>query len=146
VVNASGQSKWSTQLYKMAMTLAAFLALVTPAALVSLKSVADLARLKMCKDQHICKGRCIYRGTGKFPCKNCGKLKQKMCRNYHGLETEEELVSRLVYEYLFGMISIDNLLSNSWMDKSLRDCGHHERMRRLVNNIDTTKCGWLRVN
>ncbi len=82
-----------------------------------------------------CKGKCAYRGTGKYSCSGCSRLNKSMCRAYHTVDAVDELVSRLVYEVIFGIISINDVAQGRWLDRRLRDPGHHYWMVRLVERI-----------
>jgi len=146
VKSQRSRSYWGLAL--MAMTVTMFLTLVSPLALCGLKSVSDLAQLKLIKDKHLCHGRCIHNSTSKYPCKNCSRLKQRMCRGYHGLDSaEQELICRIVYEYMFGFITFTHITSSTWMDSTIRDWGHHERLQRLLCKIDPSNCTskWIKL-
>ncbi|NDD53594.1 hypothetical protein EBZ39_06910 [bacterium] len=118
------------------LSVAAFLELVSPLALMVLCSVGDLVRLKNVMQTSVCCGKCAYSGTGKYPCNKCTKLKQKMWSGYHDLEDpEHELVCRIAYEYLFGIIGVSDI-AGRWLDSKIRDPGHHERVCRLVRKLN----------
>ena len=60
-------------------------------------------------------------------------------------EVEDELVLRLVYEFIFDIISLDSIIQKKWMDSSLRDKGHHNRMCLLVKYCkNIQKYSWLK--
>ena len=81
-------------------------------------------------------GKCTYRGSGKYPCSQCSKLNKSLCKNYHNKDFDavDELVSRLVYETVFDIISINDVRDGKWLDPRLRDEGHHYWMVGLVGN------------
>ena len=58
-----------------------------------------------------------------------------MCASYHGEGVYEELIRRLEYEFVFGMIGLSDLTSDRWMGRCNRDNGHYERIRRLVRRL-----------
>jgi hypothetical protein len=121
---------------------------LSPKFVIDLGSVLELEGIKHVKDTHICTGKCKACNTSLFFCSKCKGLNKKLCRRYHDLEPLEELVSRLVYEYMFGMISAADIAQGRWMERCRRDYGHHERIVRLVSRIDPaklTKCRWLVV-
>ncbi|NBU34202.1 hypothetical protein EBZ38_08580 [bacterium] len=129
------------------LSVSAFLQLVTPIALMAIGRVSDLVRLKELYREHVCCGRCLYSGTGRYVCHKCGKIKQKMCRGYHDLcDPEAELVCRITYEYFFDLISLQDLVEDP-MSAKLRDFGHQERMMRLVKRCEGSKrrTRWLKV-
>lgn len=114
-----------------ALTLTLFLQLVAPCALVTMSDSSAFLKLKKMKNS-ICSGRCCFKGTGKFACKKCRVIKHVMCRNYHNLSDPlEELIGRLVYEYMFDIISLDDIEYGHWLHRDLRDAGHHLRMVKL---------------
>lgn len=106
---------------------------------------------EMSKDREM---KCVKRMCGKdgcFLCGRCRRLRQKMCREYHntGLELEraynddtksdkevsrlasKEIEERLMYEYVFNIITEDHLRSGEWLWGEMRDYGHTIRMRKL---------------
>ena len=42
-----------------------------------------------------------------------------------------ELYARLVYEYLFDIISCEYIFDGTWMNEKLRDKGHQTQMMKL---------------
>ena len=83
-------------------------------------------RVEQCTRPNTC-------GTeGHWRCGRCRRLGQKLCRAYHGLsDPQQELNARLLYEFVFGIISAEDILSNQWASPTLRDEGHGFRIRKL---------------
>jgi hypothetical protein len=80
--------------------------------------------------------RCVAMGNcdtqGKWRCGRCRRLGQKLCRAYHGIsDPQQELNARLLYEFVFGMISEEDLVRNEWAAAHLRDWGHGFRIQKL---------------
>ena len=107
------------------------------------RAPSQLATLK--RNAHAnCQGTqgkpCVHRGSSKYQCRRCSKLNKSLCRNYHNndFDAVDELVSRLVYETVFDMISISDVRDGKWLDPRLRDSGHHYWMVRLVKRAEAS--------
>ena len=113
--------------------------------LVQLSSIEDLKDLKEFKDTMICKGRCKCKNNSKYLCKPCGSINRQLCRGYHEVPPMEELVLRLTYEYIFDIISEQDLVKGTWKVNKGRDDGHNERIRRLsaLASRNMKECKWL---
>lgn len=89
---------------------------------------AKAHREKMCKKNGAC--------SEDNMCWRCQRLRKKMCRWYHGSDSNprsvyEELHGRLLFEYVFDKISMDDLRNGTWKDPCKRDQGHHLRIAKL---------------
>jgi len=70
---------------------------------------------------------------GNWRCGRCRRLGQKLCRAYHGIsDPQQELDARLLYEFVFGIISEEDIVTNQWAMSHLRDWGHTFRIRKLL--------------
>lgn len=92
-------------------------------------------------------------GTKHF-CGNCSRLNKRLKDSYHkyGRELENRLDAkaschfqhlhiqdvaateidiRLKYEFVFGLISAEDMTGQNWLNPSLRDKGHTKRMEKL---------------
>jgi hypothetical protein len=88
------------------------------------------ARHKRCKCHH----------KKPFMCGPCRRLSQKLCRTYHSDDTHrltpyQELHARLMYEFVFDIISFDDLVNGTWDCPTLRDQGHTFRIHKLLRKI-----------
>lgn len=123
-----------------------FLEQLTPSNLVTLSSIYDLEDIKSFKNDHLCKGRCKCKNTSKWFCSKCGVLNKLLCRSYHGVTDFDELIIRIVYEYMFDIITLDDIANEKWMGMCNRDSGHCERIKRLVSRVPPSRlatCKWL---
>lgn len=113
--------------------------------LVQLSSIEDLRDLKEFKETRVCRGRCKCKNTSKYFCKPCASINRRLCRGYHEVPPIEELVLRLTYEYIFDIISEDDLVKGTWKMNHGRDEGHNERIRRLsaLAARHMQQCKWL---
>ena len=127
------------------MTAAVFVEMVKPASLITIKNVDTIKELKKIKTHELCKGKCATNGSGKYNCQKCKNINKMMCRQYHNQSPLEELVGRLFYEYLFGYISLEDLITGSWTHVASRDDGHNLRIQILKSRVgmQLRKCGWL---
>ena len=101
------------------------------------------------KEMRLMRCSCKY-----YMCNACNKLKRRLCKQYHVLtDTLEkssnpidlselalkELYRRLEYEYVFDMISYDDILTGIWKDSYKRDKGHQRRLMKLYNMAEENK-------
>ena len=114
----------------------------------SLNIMTDITIIIKQKQQK--ENNCKCKPNGIYLCKNCRKINQRMCKNYHLLTKElesyapksvivqtaaQELFLRLLYEYMFDIISIHEIAHGEWKSKqNIRDEGHQKRMMKLYNN------------
>lgn len=125
-----------------------FLQHLSASNLVTLNSVYELEDIKYIKNTILCKGRCRSCNTSKWFCSKCNKLNKLLCRSYHNQSAFEELIVRLVYEYMFDMLTLDDIMSGRWLEICKRDFGHHERIQRLIARVPPNRlatCRWLAV-
>jgi len=67
-------------------------------------------------------------------CKKCKKIQTHLLKSYHSSNSyEEELATRLLYEFLFKFISLNDIKSGSWKSPCGRDYGHHLRIVKIAN-------------
>lgn len=101
-------------------------------------------------------------------CSRCRRLQQKMCRGYHntGVDVEKayaddtishrvlsnlaakEIEERLLYEYVFGILTEADIKSGEWLKGGMRDYGHTTRVRklyRLCQMGDQRKKYWFQL-
>jgi hypothetical protein len=56
------------------------------------------------------------------------------------------VLSRIMYEYLFGMITLEDIMGD-WLHPRLRDWGHTKRItecyHRAYNRYGGLKCRWI---
>jgi hypothetical protein len=124
----------------------AFSRALEPEALLHLDSIEELAHLKDIKDRVVCTGVCLSKNTHKYSCRKCTQVRKSLCRRYHNLPSpKEELVARLVYEYMFDVLTLCDIATGNWMDHSIRDIGHHTRMTKLIRQVgvNSVACSWL---
>ena len=123
-----------------------FLEYLAPANLLTFTSVYDLEDIKYLKNTHFCNGHCKCKRTSKWLCSKCKELNKLLCRSYHSVSPFEELILRVVYEYMFDMLSLHDIKTGNWMGVCNRDTGHYERIRRLVKRVPPSRlaaCKWL---
>ena len=92
---------------------------------------------------------CKCKIGNKFTCSACRRLRQKLVKGYHILTPNiekkgnkpmvanaaaNELSARILYEYLFDIITLEHIKDGTWKCDTLRDKGHQMRMMKL-NNI-----------
>lgn len=82
-----------------------------------------------------CNGRCYSCGTSKFFCHSCSRVNKKICRGYHMDDPLDELIGRLVFEVINGICSPEDITSGMWLDPSLRDPGHHNRIYNTASKV-----------
>lgn len=67
-------------------------------------------------------------------CKKCKKIQSHLLKSYHSSNSyEEELATRLLYEFLFQFISLNDIKSGTWKFPCIRDHGHHLRIVKIAN-------------
>lgn len=86
----------------------------------------------------------------RYLCKTCRKLRKRMCEDYHILDkhpcsssntavqaclAKHELLRRLEYEYVFGILKDDDVLTGNFEEINARNFGHTKRIKRLVSMI-----------
>lgn len=138
-------NKWIMMSYGV-LCIGEFLDLLHPSILVAQSNIRDIFELKELKCNHFCSGRCQCAGNSHYMCNPCRAIKRKMCRGYHGLANPlEELVGRLVYEYMFDFISARDLVLGTWERHNLRDHGHHLRIIKLQAIVKELGmyCSWI---
>ena len=80
-------------------------------------------------------------------------MSKKMCRQYHiltdqeefnadaPLKAQKELKERLKYEYVFDIITLEDILYmstyNTWLHSPMREPGHNKRMMKLLSIMGT---------
>ena len=100
-------------------------------------TACELRSLPRYRQLHVCNGCLPHR-----QCYACTQLARMLCRKYHMFGStcaytmtpdmaKEELASRLAYEVMFGIVTVEQVLTGKWLSFRLRDKGHTERMRRL---------------
>jgi hypothetical protein len=109
---------------------------------------STIKMFKTIKEHRIamCKVNKCQVNTKQFYCTHCKKLNAKLCRRYHVLTNEkeasepeetlrqlatQEIVGRLLYEFVFDRLSEEDLLLDNWMYVK-RDFGHTKRLYKLV--------------
>lgn len=104
-------------------------------------------RSVMCKTNKACARQSVAKHGGKkLYCNHCKRLNVKLCRKYHVLTNEkessqpdhvlqqlacQEIIGRLLYEFVFDILSEEDLLEDKWM-RVKRDWGHTKRLQKLV--------------
>lgn len=128
---------------------------LTPSPLIALTSLNSLEYLKKLKNEYICGNpTCRSRSaksssTSTSYCKSCSTIRKHMCNQYHNSQKSplHELVLRLVYEYLFDIISLEDIKTHRWLDNRLRDPGHTLRLRICYSKVKKksllSECRWL---
>jgi hypothetical protein len=108
--------------------------------------IYTLEDIKFIKDNIICNGRCCNKRTSKYECKRCKATKRALCNYYHKYDDPaDELAARIIYEYIFDFITIDDIASGKCMHPELRDIGHQERLKRLYKRARPSKYEWLKM-
>lgn len=109
--------------------------------------LADLFNTKNARLQKCYTYKCCTSATRGFYCGPCRRLSQRMCRQYHILTDEEEdlpyaaqlafdeLKARLRYEYVFDIISEEDLLKGTWTSSKKREHGHQKRIAKLIRFV-----------
>jgi hypothetical protein len=123
------------------------LSLLTLCYVANLNTVYDLAKLKIFKIK-LCGHKCKCKSTAKYHCKSCKKINSHLCRNYHNISPQAELILRIVYEYMFDIITFNDLMTGKWIHQCSRDVGHHGRILTLLDYVpkpQLQKCKWLRI-
>ena len=54
-------------------------------------------------------------------------------------EAADELSMRLLFEYIFDIITESYLQGTKWLDDTLRDSGHHRRISLLYKKAQQSK-------
>lgn len=139
---------------------------LTPAPLMALTSLNSLEYLKKLKNEYICssstcrsrsasaKHKLTHAPSSPSPssyCASCSNVRKHLCDQYHNTNTKKspinELVLRLVYEYLFDIISLEDIKTHRWLDNRLRDPGHTLRLRicysKAKKKSQIARCRWL---
>ena len=103
--------------------------------MVTLQALALLRRQRIaaCK-----KYKCNTEISNGFYCGQCRRLHQKMCKAstaYHTDNPVDELVGRLAYEFVFDIISFEDLVNANWLGSKKRDAGHTRRLINICNKI-----------
>ena len=84
---------------------------------------------------HVC--RCRHKSC--YYCPPCRKLNKELCRGYHNIKDPlREIEARLLYEYVFDIISEEDLVKELNSKKPMRgkrDEGHYNRMKVLFERI-----------
>jgi len=123
---------------------------ITPELLMNISSVDGIKALKLYRVRHMC------RGCGMYCCRPCRNLKKAMCRAYHIFEeksmdkkkmavaAQDEIAMRLVYEYLFDMIHIEDISTGAWKEFK-GDDGHVFRIKKLLKyaKLQPSEYDWL---
>lgn len=132
----------------MGLTATQFLEMVKFESLVKLARISDLERLKQRLKKEVCNGRkCKCQHTSLYYCHPCKRVHQTMCRAYHVEDPFEELVVRLAYEFMFGMLKAQELAGGQWACSGGKDPGHCYRLVKLKvaarRQLDMGLCPWL---
>ena len=120
---------------------------ISPKSWCTVQTIKELVYLKHQRSYN-CQEQCCsspYRHIYRL-CSQCTQLRRKMCSAYHVHERERltsgtahnEIALRLVYEYVFDIITIDDIEKGRWLHPSLRDEGHHKRMQVLYRKARRT--------
>jgi hypothetical protein len=108
--------------------------------------IYTLEDVKYIKDTIICHGRCCNKGTSKYECKRCKGCKRALCNRYHKFDDPaDELAARIIYEYIFDFITLDDIASGQCLRPELRDSGHQERLKRLYKRARPSKYEWMKM-
>lgn len=101
-------------------------------------SASTIESLIRWKNTSVCTRSTPCRARGK-KCAQCSRLSQNLVKTYHGFgnnvkkmkpeEAKTEVGLRLVYEALFGVVSVECIVSGKWY-YVWRDAGHSTRIRR----------------
>ncbi len=88
--------------------------------------------------------RCKCHNSRPYKCSPCRRLAQKLCRAYHTDDTHrltpyEELYGRLLYEYVFDIITHEDLIHGTWDSPHIRDQGHTFRIHKLLRKLPNQK-------
>ena len=88
--------------------------------------------------------RCKCHKDKPYMCGPCRRLYQNLCRAYHTDDTNpltpyEELYGRLLFEYVFGIITHKDLMEGTWDCPTLRDQGHTFRIHKLLRKLPNHK-------
>lgn len=79
-------------------------------------------------------------------CKKCKKIQSHLLKSYHCSNSyEEELATRLLYEYLFQFISLSDIQSGNWKFPCGRDAGHHLRIVKIASKCRVNDITFLWV-
>jgi hypothetical protein len=109
--------------------------LISPQHLIKLTTLTELEWLKKIKNNYICQGKCKSQQTSTHPhtsyCSVCKQIRQRLCDSYHHCQKNPllELISRITFEYLFDIITLEDIKSRRWLDSRLRDNGHTLRIK-----------------
>lgn len=129
-----------------------YAAYLTPSPLIGLASLSSLEYLKKLKKEYICSlpTSCKSQQQSKSHyCPSCCNVRKHLCNQYHIAKKSplHELVLRLVYEYLFDIISLEDIKTHKWLDNRLRDPGHTLRLRicysKAKKKSQLHQCRWL---
>ncbi len=78
---------------------------------------------------------CCCRPKSCYYCAQCRRLNKELCRGYHNIKDPlQEIEARLIYEYVFDIITEDDLKHEMIHRKPCRgsrDYGHYKRMKVL---------------
>lgn len=118
------------------VSLSVLLSLLVPWNIIHF-SLLDIQRLLLLKTR-LCTCR------GKFLCKKCKKIQSHLLKTYHSAQSfEEELATRLLYEYLFQFITLHDIKTGDWKYPCGRDHGHHLRITNIADKCCLKKIKWL---
>jgi hypothetical protein len=110
----------------------------------TIQEMRQLEEMKMLRSKQCCKNKCCSVITKGFYCGRCRKLSQKLCRQYHILKDSQEYLpeasslarkevkERLKYEYVFDIVTLEDIEVGSWLYNHKRDTGHQRRIEKLV--------------
>lgn len=135
------------------ITLTGFHNLLLPTQLTRIETLDELENIKSIKNKYICLGAgCRSQNKlhiHKYYCDNCNYIRRILCNAYHTCKRSPllELLSRLLYEYMFDIISLEDIRSKRWLNVSLRDPGHTLRLKicysRAKKKGQLQLCCWL---
>lgn len=83
-------------------------------------------------------------------CGTCRRVRRKLCKAYHVASPIDELAGRLTFEYVFGIINIQQLLDHEWLRPNIRDFGHTKRLTNIckmlsAKEINSSGIPWINV-
>lgn len=127
----------------LALSMAVIIPDVLTAAKIYNLNEATIRDLIHWKNERVCTrhtphaAACSARGP---KCKHCALLGKLLVNAYHGMgdkvkkmkpeQAKMEVGLRLVYEAMYGIISVDSITTGAWFNAP-RDAGHSTRIRRV---------------
>jgi hypothetical protein len=98
-----------------------------------------------------CRCRCQYRKHKKIHqhhlCRYCKHTEKTLKQQYkHSGSSEQEVVYRLAYEVCFEGLPMQAVMEGWWLHASLRDEGHHTRLKKIYEASQKHQLWWLPYN